>query len=197
MYIGILLRKQVVDDRLKYTLNGEIVNMLIAKGCIPIGINTIDSIKLCDGIILQGGSDYDLEDINFVQYLYDYDIPTLGICLGMQMMSVMKNGKIDFINSNTHNFNDEYVHVVKIKKNTKLYQILNKDYILVNSRHLETIVSTDLDISAISTDGLIEAVEDKNKRFFLGVQWHPESLIDKDIYSNLLIDAFLNNCNKK
>ena len=38
---------------------------------------------------------------------------------------------------------------------------------------------------------IIEAVEDPNKKFFIGVQWHPESL-EEDIYSERLFDTFIN-----
>ena len=47
-----------------------------------------------------------------------------------------------------------------------------------------------MDISATSEDNIPEAIEDKNKRFFIGVQWHPESLVD-DVYSNRLFTAFI------
>lgn len=51
---------------------------------------------------------------------------------------------------------------------------------------------TELDCVAYSEDGIIEAIEDKTKRFFIGVQWHPESLIN-DEYSNKLFDYFIKN----
>ena len=46
---------------------------------------------------------------------------------------------------------------------------------------------------ARSSDGLIEGVELKNKKFILGVQWHPESNLDKDIYSKKIFKAFFDN----
>lgn len=196
MYIGILLRKQLIDNNIKYTLNEEIVKMLEKKGCIPIGIKNIESVKLCDGIILQGGTDFDDEDIKFVKYLYDNNVPTLGICLGMQMMAYMKNGQMEYTGDNTHLSNLVYAHNININNKSKLYEILGTDRILVNSRHIEKIVSTNLFISSYSDDNIIESIEDSNKLFFIGVQWHPESIIDKDIYSNLLIDSFLSSCNE-
>ena len=49
---------------------------------------------------------------------------------------------------------------------------------------------TNLDCVAYSEDNILEAVEDKNKKFFLGIQWHPESLLE-DIYSKRLFDYFI------
>ncbi len=169
-------------------------------------------IKTCDGIILPGGEyfydidlaivqylyDIDLAivqylydiDLAIVQYLYDNNIPTLGICLGMQMMSVAMNGDIERLDNLRHQSKEEYVHPVKIKPNSKLYTILKDNEILVNSRHIEHITTTDLAITAIADDLTIEAVEDKEKQFFIGVQWHPESLIN-DIYSKRLFDYFI------
>ena len=49
---------------------------------------------------------------------------------------------------------------------------------------------TNLDCVAYSEDNILEAIEDKNKKFFLGIQWHPESLLE-DIYSKRLFDYFI------
>ncbi len=147
-------------------------------------------IKTCDGIILPGGEYFYDIDLEIVQYLYDNNIPTLGICLGMQMMSVAMNGDIERLDNLKHQSKEEYVHQVKIKPNSKLYTILKDNEILVNSRHIEHITTTDLTITAIASDLTIEAVEDKEKQFFIGVQWHPESLIN-DIYSKRLFDYFI------
>jgi putative glutamine amidotransferase len=109
----------------------------------------------------------------------------------MQIMALAFNGDLEYINNNTHISNKNYVHNINIMKNSKLGSIINKENILVNSRHKEYITKTDLNIVAYSSDGLIEAIEDTDKKFFIGVQWHPESL-KNDLYSKLLFDAFIN-----
>ncbi|MBD8921906.1 gamma-glutamyl-gamma-aminobutyrate hydrolase family protein, partial [bacterium] len=48
------------------------------------------------------------------------------------------------------------------------------------------------DIEAVSPDNVIEAIKVKNKRFILGVQWHPEDL--DDIYSYYIFKALIINC---
>ena len=192
-YIGIIGRK---NDN-KITFNQEIINVIYKYNCIPIGIivdfdndpniefNKIKNIiDLCNGFILQGGSDYYDIDILITKYLYENNIPTLGICLGMQTMAMTFNGTMSEINN--HNSKNEYVHAIKINENSKLYNIIKKDKIFVNSRHNSYIVNTALDVSA--TNNIIEAIEDKNKKFFIGVQWHPESIMDEN--SILLFNSF-------
>lgn len=188
--IGVLLR----EDNNKLTINKEIYNIIYKynKICLSISSTSLEEFiplaKICDGFILQGGVDYTQEELEMVKYLYDNNIPTLGICLGMQMMGCIKGKLKKVIN---HNSKEKYAHKVYIDKESKLYGILKKEIISVNSRHNECIKHTNLNISAISSDNIIEAIEDKNKRFFIGVQWHPESLNDSN--SKLLFDNFFNN----
>lgn len=81
------------------------------------------------------------------------------------------------------------MHPIIIKEKTILREIVHHECILVNSRHKTAISNTDLVVSAISQDGVMEAVEDAQKRFFLGVEWHPESFSNKN--SDLIFEAFI------
>ncbi len=193
MYIGIIGRKN--DD--KITFNKEIIDVIKKYDFIPLGIivdfenngdnefiKTKPLIDLCSGIILQGGSDYYDIDIIITKYLHKNNIPTLGICLGMQTMAMAFNGNMGDINN--HKSDKLYVHSVDINKNSKLYDILKKDKIIVNSRHKSYIINTDLKVSGQAN--IIEAIEDNAKDFFIGVQWHPETLMDEN--SILLFNNF-------
>ena len=171
------------------TLNKFIVSII----GIPINIEldkVIDAINLCDGIILSGGSKFCDNDFKIVEYLYKNNIPTLGICLGMQSMAEYFNNKKE-IKADNHYSTDLYVHKVKINKKSLLYKIINKEEIMVNSRHHDAVPFTDMDISATSPDGVIEGVELPNHKFFVGVQWHPESIDDNNSYQ--LFKYFIEN----
>lgn len=165
--------------------------------CIPINFNgsnfeyqkAIKLINECDGIIIPGGSEFYKMDIRIAKYLYDIDKPTLGICLGMQILSLAFNGKVQTLNSKKHESDKLYAHKVYLKENSKLKRILRTNYLLVNSRHSDYVFKTDLNIVGLSDDFIIEAIEAPNKRFFIGVEWHPESL--NDIYSKRLFDSFI------
>ena len=188
--VGILLR---LDET--YHLNKELVKWLEEHQMIPIGIvsdkleDMIEITNLCDGIILQGGSNYTEIELEYVRYLYKENISTFGICLGMQMMAVALNGSLETLKFKHHQNKGLYVHEVNVLKNTKLYDIVKSDTFNVNSRHNDYVKYTSLVASGYSEDGVIEAVEDKNCKFFLGVQWHPESI--KDMYSERILEAFI------
>lgn len=203
--IGIITRP--VLDRL--TINREVSDVVLDYNCLPLGIIPLADegrlsnqffedqkqlLSLCDGVILQGGLNYYEYDLEIVRYLYEHDIPTLGICLGMQTMSVFKNGVLGKIKEETHLSDVDYVHPVIIQKDSKLYSLIQKETILVNSRHREQVTKTDLCISAHAPDGIIEAVEDPKKKFFVGVEWHPESIAD-DCSSQQLFQAFFDAVN--
>ncbi len=204
--IGIILREwnatyknrplyAVGRDVIKYLRKYKDINLI----CIPInfeGENEFERVKtvvdLCNGIIFPGGDGITQIDCEIMQYLYKIDKPTLGICLGMQIMGKALEGKIQHNKlEGRHNKEDKYVHDVVIDKNSNLYKILKDEQITVNSRHFDNVVYTKLDIVATSEkDDIIEAIEDKNKTFFIGVQWHPESIFD-DKYSSKLFDDFV------
>ena len=50
------------------------------------------------------------------------------------------------------------------------------------------------EIDALSEDNVIEAIEVPNKKYIIGVQWHPESMISYDIVSKQLLDSFIESC---
>lgn len=204
--VGIILRDYISkNDNQLYGLRNDLIKYLAKYNieiiCIPVIFDNDDDfmefkrveelIKECRGIIIPGGEKlYDI-DLKIANYLHKENIPTLGICLGMQIMSVALNGDIDTLKTNNHQSKEKYVHKIKIKPNSKLYSIIKENEILVNSRHNDYITCTDLKITAIAEDNIIEAVEDPNKEFFIGVQWHPES-IENDIYSERLFTSFIN-----
>lgn len=138
-------------------------------------------IMFCDGIILSGGEKFHSNDFKLVEYLYKNDIPTLGICLGMQSIAEYFNGRKEIYVDN-HYSTKQYVHNIKIDEDSLLFKIMGEGEISVNSRHYSAIPFTSMKVSARSLDGVIEAVELSNNKFFLGVEWHPESIGDESSY---------------
>ena len=159
-------------------------------------------LKNCDEFILPGGDTwYQLDEI-VIDYAIRCDKPLLAICLGMQALSKVLSGEKEkaydnTIKNNTHinhlEPNKDYVHSVIIDEDSKLYSIIGEERILVNSRHSYHVPELDNTlVSARSSDGLIEGVELKDKKFIIGVQWHPESNLE-DKHSKKLFKSFFDN----
>ena len=191
--IGIICRDYVSATNKKInTIYNDIISSIIKSGGIPIGIPSNEDINsyldICNGFILQGGDDINNNNLEIIKLLKEKDIPTLGICLGMQEM-FYKDNLIDIPNHYLNN-----LHEINIIKNTLLYKIIKKDKILVNSRHNSSIKNSNYIVSSISKDNIIESLEDLNCKFFLGIQWHPENLYDIDSNSKKIFDYFIKVC---
>lgn len=73
-----------------------------------------------------------------IKYCYENNIPTLGICCGQNIIARAIGGTTYKIsNPEKHmQMSKQYVHSIKIDKTSKFYKIVNKEEIIVNSRHI-------------------------------------------------------------
>lgn len=182
----------IVKNNLKYLHNR----------CSYIGIFVFDNndsvdydvLNLCDGIIIQGGSDIYPYHFQIVEYAINNNIPLLGICMGHQIIGLynQKLAESDLVKIDNHYSKDE-LHLVNLTPGTYLEKILGKS-IYVNSRHLYKLdsVSEPLIVSAKSTDDVIEAIEwIDDDHLIIGVQWHPEDMNNMDDLYNFFISETL------
>ncbi len=81
-------------------------------------------------------------------------------------------------------------HSIKISNGTLLNRLVGTDTLETNSLHHQAVAecSKSLAVCALAEDGVIEALEAPDKRFYLGVQWHPEHL--EGYASDVLFAAF-------
>ena len=160
-------------------------------------------VDMCDGIIQPGGNrlfEYD-------QFIYEYakekDIPILGICAGMQLIclnEVKEDNILRKVNDDdTHQEQEEkYVHKVILEDNTVLMDILKEKEFMVNSKHTYCVDKIgDLKLLAKSEDGIVEGIQVKNKKFIVGIQWHPESMFGYDDIQYKMFEYFINKCKPK
>ena len=127
-------------------------------------------LDLCDGFILQGGSKWYKYDEFILSYLIEKDIPTLAICLSMQLLVFLDTKENPLlVNDKKHQEKDlKYAHALKIFKDTLLYKILKKEKIKVNSRHQHIVKKVNnLKVEGVA-GSVIEAVTYPNKKFILG-----------------------------
>jgi len=70
---------------------------------------------------------------------------------------------------------------IKVTEDSLLHRLVGQNRTRVNSIHKQAIdkVGEDLSISAKEDNGVVQAIEDTNRPFHLGVQFHPEILIHR------------------
>jgi gamma-glutamyl-gamma-aminobutyrate hydrolase PuuD len=112
--------------------------------------------------------------------------PLLTICLGTQLLNVALGGDLiqdipSQVPGALRHAPRETLHPVRVAPGTRLAGILGREELEVNSSHHQAIGRLGAGLRAVAWahDGIIEAVEGRDDRFLLGLQWHPERLADR------------------
>lgn len=160
-----------------------------------------------DGLMLGGGSDvhpslfgatakpeyaYDRKredlELTWLRRAWTEDMPTLGVCRGAQMMNVAAGGSLHMDMSDIFGpsrYPDHWLEQVHFRKDVRLEpgsllaRIVGDGPLSVNSLHNQApnLAGAGLEISAREPNGAVQAIEAPARRFWLGVQFHPEFLI--------------------
>lgn len=110
----------------------------------------------------------------------DRDTPMLGVCLGMQMMALAAGGELNqHLPDDTPtagNHTDNRPHPVRATADVPVLSARSGEVLgeVASSHHQGVRSAGRLRVIAVAEDGVIEAVDDPARRFYLGVQWHPE-----------------------
>ena len=147
-------------------------------------------IDLCDGFILQGGLYSSNYEIEMAKRIIELDKPLIGICAGFN--NILRALGTDVIEDKTksHDIYDKnYRHEVTVLEGTKLFDLINENKYNVNSIHSMIAPKEKVEkyakISSVSYDGLVESFELDNKKFVIGIKWHPELMLEDEFTKNL------------
>jgi putative glutamine amidotransferase len=138
-------------------------------------------------------------DFALLEELRKRDVPTLAVCYGIQALNVSCGGTLwqDIASElpdamKHHRDRDKgeprQLHTVRIVSGTRLHRILGVERIETNSSHhqaLKDVPDVLLKSAFCEVDDVVEAVEMREHRFMLGIQWHPESLTDRPLHLRL------------
>ena len=188
---------------------------VLEAGGTPVVIPSYDDDKALislldtlDGIVLSGGADIDpdylgeepldcisvnprrdRQELTLVRLAVDRQIPLLGICRGIQVLTAALGGKLYQDIKSQHDKpcieHSQTIarglpsHEVKLEKDSLLYGFFGKETLAVNSFHHQAVkeVPVGFRVTASAPDGIIEGMESTTFRPILGVQWHPECFL--------------------
>lgn len=170
----------------------------------PVGLDAADElISRLDGICLSGGPDLDPEaygaperhaelgptepaldafELAVARAADARGLPILGVCRGAQALNVARGGTLHqhIPGHRQTESGSTPTHDVRVESRTRLAGLLRRRELGVNSFHHQAVDTPGdhLRVVAHATDGTIEAIEERGRRFVLGVQWHAEALVD-------------------
>ena len=172
-------------------------------------------VSVLDGLVLAGGADIDpvrygatphpetagirptrdAGELLLLAAALDRDLPVLGVCRGAQLMAVAAGGALhqhapDVVGTEEHRpeVGAYGTHDARFVPGSRVAEILGEN-LKVNSYHHQLVADPGtLTVTGWAADDTIEALEDPVRRFYLGVQWHPEATDDHRLFE-ALVDA--------
>ncbi len=205
----------------EFYLPGAYVDAVQLAGGVPILLppNQPDPARILDvvdGLIFSGGGDIEPElyggahhstiylvdeerdsfELELAKQVLSANVPTLGICRGMQVLNVATGGTLithvpevygDSIAHRLDHPRRPIPHDVQVKLDSRLGAIVGQAEIGVVSWHHQAVkeVPDCWRVSASAADGLVEALEHQEHPWLVAVQWHPELSPEDPIHQSL------------
>lgn len=126
-------------------------------------------------------------------------IPVLAICRGLQVLNVARGGTLHqhlpdvagaSINHRQLEPASEPTHWVTLTSGSRLSEILRRRRLKVNSCHHQAVAELGerLTVTGRASDGTVESLEASDREFAVGVQWHAECLVEREVHARLFAE---------
>jgi putative glutamine amidotransferase len=150
----------------------------------------------------------DAMELALAHYALERDLPTLGVCRGMQLLNVALGGSLyqDLLSqcprslrhANADLPRNTIIHNVQIERGSRMEEILGTCEVAANSLHHQAVKQPgkNVRITGRAEDGVAELMEVPGQRFMLAAQCHPEELYAEHPAWSRLFQAFVDACAK-
>jgi putative glutamine amidotransferase len=143
-------------------------------------------------------ADRDALEIEIAKVAIERDLPVLGICRGFQILNVVREGTLvqDVPGHRPEEREGLIEHRdVAVRPESRLAKATGGVPLTVNSRHHQAVTKETLGRGLLATavvDDMVEAFELTDRRWVVGVQWHPERMSEVSPEARRIFGAFVN-----
>jgi putative glutamine amidotransferase len=182
---------------------------------LPPDDQDADVLDRLDGLVLAGGPDLepgrygaaceplteshpdrDAGEFVLVRRALEMNLPVLGVCRGMQLLTVATGGRLhqhlpDVLGHEKHRPAPGVYgeREARFEPGSRIDTLMGDDVTIHCYHHQGVADAGTLTVTGWAEDGMPEAVEDPGQRFVLGVQWHPEVIRDRRLFGALVAAA--------
>ena len=210
-YMKGIMKAGGVPVILPLTNDGDSIDEMMSRldGVLITGGPDVDPRLYNEEVVMESGILTPFRDhleMAVIRKAIEVDKPCFGICRGMQMMNVAMGGTLYQDLDSQHPDDADHLqpkpadkpyHDVDVKAGTPLHDWVKADVLGVNTLHHQAVkdLAPGLEVQAIAHGGdLVEAFWAPDRKFYCGVQWHPEFLFHKYPQHLAVFQAFVDAC---